>query len=119
MEKWSGYQEYIQEDAIKKEESYKDILVMYSCICTLTGETKYFLVLFDNILLESSEPLYNEFSQIEEVCEIFEDDFEDKIELYKNKIYKEIDGVIVKDTYLRGKNAGLRKAMAILKDMNN
>ncbi|MCR2050954.1 hypothetical protein NSB25_27410 [Acetatifactor muris] len=38
-------------------------------------------------------------------------------EKYKEEIFKEIDGVIVKDTYSKGKNAGLRKAWKIYEDV--
>lgn len=38
-------------------------------------------------------------------------------EKYKEEIFKEIDGVIVKDTYSKGKNAGLRKAWKIYEDI--
>lgn len=115
MDKWSEYQEYIQEDTIRKQEDYNNILIVYRCFCTLTWKTQYFLVLCDNILLISDEPCYNEFSFAKDICGIFEN----KIELLKNNIYKEIDGVVIKDTYSKGKNAGLRKAIAFLKDINN
>lgn len=36
---------------------------------------------------------------------------------YKEEISKEIDGVIVKDTYSKGKNAGLRKAWKLYEDI--
>lgn len=115
MDKWSEYQEYIQKDTIREEENYNNTLFVFCCFCTLSWKTQFFLVLLNNILLISDEPLYNEFSLVKDVCEFFVD----KEEIYKNRIYKEIDGVIVKDTYSKGKNAGLRKALAILKDMNN
>jgi len=38
---------------------------------------------------------------------------------YKEEISKEIEGVIVKDTYSKGKNAGLRKAWKIYEDLLN
>lgn len=38
-------------------------------------------------------------------------------EKYQEEISKEIDGVIVKDTYSKGKNAGLRKAWKIYEDI--
>jgi hypothetical protein len=114
MDKWSEYQEYIQQDTVREEENYNNILFVFRCFCTLTWKTQYFLVLCDNILLISDDPCYNYFSLIKDACEIFED----KIELFKNKIYKEIEEVIVKDTYSKGKNAGLRKTIAFLKDMN-
>ena len=38
-------------------------------------------------------------------------------EKYKEEISKEIDGVIFKDTYSKGKNAGLRKAWRIYEDI--
>jgi hypothetical protein len=38
---------------------------------------------------------------------------------YNEEISKEIDGVIVKDTYSKGKNAGLRKAWKIYEDLLN
>lgn len=114
MEKWSKYQEYIQEDTVREEENYNNTLIMFCCFCTLSWKTQYFLVFEDNILLISDDPSYNEFSLVKDACEIFAD----KEEVYKNMIYKEIDGVVVKDTYSKGKNAGLRKALSILKDMN-
>ena len=114
MNKWSEYQEYIQIDTIREEENYDNSLFVFCCFCTLTWKTQYFLVFLDNILLISEEPLYNEFSLVKDVCEIFAD----KEEIFKNMIYKEIDGVVVKDTYRKGKNAGLRKALSILKDMH-
>lgn len=114
MDRWSEYQEYIQKDTIKEEENHNGILFVYYCFCTLSWKTQYFLVLLDNILLISEEPLYNEFAIVKDVCNIFED----REDLYKNSVYKEIKGV-VKDTYNKGKNAGLRKALAILKDINS
>lgn len=36
---------------------------------------------------------------------------------YKEEISKEIDGVIVKDTYSKGKNVGLRKAWKLYEDI--
>ncbi len=38
-------------------------------------------------------------------------------EKYQEEISKEIDGIIVKDTYSKGKNAGLRKAWKIYEDI--
>ena len=38
-------------------------------------------------------------------------------EKYEEEIFGEIDGVIVKDTYSKGKNAGLRKAWKIYEDL--
>lgn len=38
-------------------------------------------------------------------------------ERYKEEISKEIEGVIVKDTYSKGKNAGLRKAWKLYEDL--
>lgn len=38
-------------------------------------------------------------------------------EKYKEEIFNEIDGIIVKDTYSKGKNAGLRKAWKIYEDI--
>ena len=35
------------------------------------------------------------------------------------EIEKEIDGVIVKDTYSKGKNAGLRKAKLLIEEQMN
>ncbi len=67
------------------------MLFAYCCFCTLTLKTQYFLVLLDNLLLMSEEPLYNEFTLVKDVCEIFED----KEDLYKNSVYKEIEGIIV------------------------
>ncbi|MGJ0846558.1 hypothetical protein ACR77J_07710 [Tissierella praeacuta] len=32
------------------------------------------------------------------------------------ELYKELDNYIVKDTYTKGKNAGLRRAIIIVKD---
>lgn len=113
MKRWSEYQEYIQEDTVDAEENYNDVLFMYRCFCTLSWKTQFFLVLCDNILLISENPLYNDFELVKDVCKIFAE----KEEVYKNTIYKEIDGVIVKDTYSKGKNAGLRKALVILKDL--
>lgn len=40
-------------------------------------------------------------------------------EKYEEEIFKEIDGIIVKDTYSKGKNAGLRKARKIYEDLLN
>ena len=40
-------------------------------------------------------------------------------EQYNEEISKEINGVIVKDTYSKGKNAGLRKALKIYEDLLN
>lgn len=40
-------------------------------------------------------------------------------EKYREEIFKEIGGVIVKDTYSKGKNAGLRKAWKIYEDILN
>lgn len=40
-------------------------------------------------------------------------------EKYEEEIFREIDGVIVKDTYSKGKNAGLRKAWKIYENLLN
>lgn len=40
-------------------------------------------------------------------------------EQYNEEISKEINGVIVKYTYSKGKNAGLRKALKIYEDLLN
>ena len=40
-------------------------------------------------------------------------------EKYEEEILREMDGVIVKDTYSKGKNAGLRKAWKIYEDLLN
>lgn len=113
MEKWSEYQEYIQPETIREEENFNSFLILYYCFCTLTWENQYFLVCNDNILLISEEPLYNDFELAKDVCGIFADVAEN----YKDKIYKEIDSAIVKDTYSKGKNAGLRKAKIIFEEL--
>lgn len=113
MEKWSEYQEYIQPETIREEENFNSFLILYYCFCTLTWKNQYFLVCNDNILLISEEPLYNDFELAKDVCGILAD----VVENYKHKIYKEIDSAIVKDTYGKGKNAGLRKAKIIFEEL--
>jgi hypothetical protein len=42
-----------------------------------------------------------------------------QLDMLKEMIQKEIDGVVVKDTYTKGKNAGLRKCLAFIDDIEH
>lgn len=69
MNKWSEYQDYMQNDTIKIEDKYKD-LILYRGFCTLTWSSRYFLVLRDNILVMSEEYPYGEFVTAKSVYEV-------------------------------------------------
>ena len=69
MNKLSEYHDYIQNDTIKIEDQYKD-LILYRGFCTLTWNSRYFLVLRDNILVMSEEYPYGEFETAKSVYEV-------------------------------------------------
>jgi len=43
----------------------------------------------------------------------------DELERLKQMLYKELNNFVVKDTYTKGKNAGLRKAIVMIEDIKD